>query len=40
MGEMKKAIKVYEDGISLAKKVTDLKAQRELQSAYDELMFE
>ena len=40
MNEKAKAIQVYEDGIEVAKKVNDMKALRELRSAYDELMFE
>lgn len=39
-GEREKAILIFEKGIALAKKINDRKAQRELQSAYDELMFE
>jgi Tfp pilus assembly protein PilF len=39
-GEKEKAISVYENGISLARTCGDRKALRELQSAYDELMFE
>jgi Tfp pilus assembly protein PilF len=39
-GEKDKAISVYENGILLARTCGDRKAQRELQSAYDELMFE
>jgi tetratricopeptide (TPR) repeat protein len=35
-----KAIALYEKGISIAKKHQDTKAARELQSAYQELMFE
>jgi hypothetical protein len=31
---------LYEKGISMAKKHNDLKAARELQSAYDELMYD
>jgi hypothetical protein len=34
------AISVYEKGIELAKAKKEMKALRELQSAYDELMFE
>src|SRR5687768_4183233 len=37
-GEREKAIAVFEKGIALARKVNDMKTQRELQSAYDELM--
>jgi tetratricopeptide (TPR) repeat protein len=40
MGDRQKAITVFEEGISLAKRIDDRKAQRELQSAYDEMMFE
>ena len=40
LGERQKAIKVFEDGIALAKNIKDQKTQRELQSAYDEMMFE
>lgn len=39
-GDQQMATKVFEDGIALAKKLKDPKAQRELQSAYDEMMFE
>lgn len=39
-GQNERAIGVYQDGMSLAKKLKDAKALRELQSAYDELMFE
>lgn len=39
LGETGNAITVYEDGISLAAKLNDAKTQRELRSAYDELMF-
>ena len=39
-GEKEKAVSIYERGISVAKTRGDRKAQRELQSAYDELMFE
>ena len=35
-----KAIALYEKGIFVAKKLQDAKAARELQSAYQELMFE
>jgi Tfp pilus assembly protein PilF len=34
------AIRVYEKGIDVAKAQKEMKALRELQSAYDELMFE
>lgn len=39
-GEKEKATKVYENGISLARSLKDSKAMRELQSAYDEIMFD
>ena len=39
-GDREKATEIFEKGISLAKKLNDRKTQRELQSAYDELMFE
>jgi lipoprotein NlpI len=38
--EKEKAMALYEKGISMAKKHNDLKAARELQSAYDELMYD
>jgi hypothetical protein len=40
INEKEKAIAVYEKGIELAKVKKEFKALRELQSAYDELMFE
>ncbi len=40
IGEKEKAIRTYEDGISLARIKGDRKALRELQSAYDELLFD
>ena len=40
LGQRDKAITVYEKGISVAKHAQNFKAVRELQSAYDELMFE
>jgi Tfp pilus assembly protein PilF len=40
LDEKEKAIAVYEKGISIAKKHKEHKALRELQSAYDELIFE
>jgi tetratricopeptide (TPR) repeat protein len=40
LNQRDKAIIIYEKGIVLAKKLQDTKAARELQSAYDELMFE
>ncbi len=39
LGERDKAIQTYEKGIEMARKVNDLKAARELKSAYDELIF-
>ncbi len=39
-GDRDRAIDTYERGISLAQRLGDQKAQRELKSAYDELMFE
>ncbi|HEY0654670.1 MAG TPA: tetratricopeptide repeat protein [Chryseosolibacter sp.] len=38
-GETERAVIVYEKGIAVAKSQNDLKAARELQSAYDEMMF-
>ena len=40
LGEKEKAIRAYKDGISLARKLHDTKALRELQSAYEEMMWE
>lgn len=40
MGEDPKVEKIYEEGIDLAKKQQNQFALRELQSAYDEFMFE
>jgi tetratricopeptide (TPR) repeat protein len=40
LDEKEKAIEVYEKGIALARIKKEFKALRELQSAYDELMFE
>jgi len=40
LGEREKAISIYEKGIAVAMKNKDMKAHRELQSAYNELMFE
>jgi lipoprotein NlpI len=40
LGERDRAIQLYEKGIAEAKKKNDLKALRELQSAYQELVFE
>lgn len=39
-GEKEKAKEVFEKGISLAGKLHDAKAMRELKAAYDELMFD
>jgi tetratricopeptide (TPR) repeat protein len=39
LGNVEKAIDTYEKGIAVAKQKNDLKAARELKSAYDELMF-
>lgn len=39
MNEKEKAIRIFENGIELAKKLNDTKALRELRSALDELMF-
>ena len=39
-GEKEKAIKIFQSGIALARKLNNSKALRELQSAYDELTFE
>ena len=39
-GQMEKAAEVFEEGISLARRMNDQKAMRELKSAYDEMMFE
>ena len=39
-GEREKAIHLFEIGIALAGKLGDRKTQRDLRSAYDELMFE
>jgi tetratricopeptide (TPR) repeat protein len=38
-GDVEKAIIVYEKGIAVAKSQNEMKAARELKSAYDELMF-
>ena len=38
-GDTEKAIATYEKGIQVARSKNELKAVRELQSAYDELMF-
>ena len=40
LGKNDDAINIYKRGICLAKKLNDLKAKQELQSAYNELMFE
>jgi Tfp pilus assembly protein PilF len=40
LGERDRAIQTYEVGIEMARKVNDLKAARELKSAYDEMMFD
>jgi Tfp pilus assembly protein PilF len=40
VGHKEKAVQLYEKGIIIARKHNDLKAARELQSAYDELMFD
>lgn len=40
LGEKEMATSVFVNGISLARKLNDTKAMRELQSAYDELMFD
>lgn len=40
LNDRAKAIHIYNEGIGQAKKFNDQKALRELQSAYDELMFE
>jgi Tfp pilus assembly protein PilF len=39
-GQKEKAAQLYEKGIAVARNHNDVKAARELQSAYDELMFE
>ena len=39
-GDRERAIRLFEEGISLARKTNDVKTLRELQSAFDELMFE
>lgn len=39
LAQTEKAAQLYEKGITIARKHNDLKAARELQSAYDELMF-
>ena len=40
LGEKEKAITVFLNGISLGKKLNDKKTLRELQSAYDEMIFD
>jgi tetratricopeptide (TPR) repeat protein len=40
LNDREQAIVIYEKGIALAKKINDAKAIRELQSAYQELLFE
>jgi tetratricopeptide (TPR) repeat protein len=40
LGQSEKAIRTYKDGIALARRLNDAKALRELQSAYNEMMFE
>jgi tetratricopeptide (TPR) repeat protein len=40
LGDKEKAISIYEKGIAVAFRNNDRKAHRELQSAYNELMFE
>lgn len=39
-GNRAKAVEVFEKGIALAAKLQETKAMRELQSAYDEMMFD
>lgn len=39
LGNAEKAIEVYEKGIAIAKSQNEMKAARELKSAYDEMMF-
>jgi lipoprotein NlpI len=39
LGEVDKAMSVYEKGIAVAKSQNDTKAAKELKSAYDEMMF-
>ena len=38
LGEIEKAAAIFGKGIELAKRMNDTKAQRELRSAYDEMM--
>ncbi len=40
LGKNENALKIYKLGIDLAKSLNERKAQQELQSAYDELVFE
>ena len=40
LGLSKNALTIYKQGIDLAKKLNEQKAMQELQSAYNELMFE
>lgn len=40
LGKGTSAITIYQNGIALAKKQNDSSTERELQSAYNELMFE
>lgn len=40
MGQHGKAVKIFEEGMALAKRINDTKALRELRAAYDEMMFE
>jgi lipoprotein NlpI len=40
LGNKGRAIQLYEKGMQIAKQLHDLKAARELQSAYEELTFE
>jgi tetratricopeptide (TPR) repeat protein len=40
LDERDKAIRTYEKGIEMARKVNDQKTARELRSAYDELVFD
>lgn len=38
LGDITKAAAIFEKGMELARKVNDAKAERELRSAYDEMM--
>lgn len=40
LGLTEKALEIYQQGIALAKKLNERKTAQELQSAYDELVFE